>query len=97
MEKEAVAEEEPLAEDQPLELKHITDIENPALVNVPVTVECVVSSASESFFVPAKIEATVEKYIDNILTEIESTQIIEKNDPVNISLFTISETQKTRK
>lgn len=87
----------PTPKKKPKILEHINEIENPKFTGLPVIFEGVVSSTTDSYTIPSKIESfRIEKSEDKkeILTPIRYT--IEKKDSANIALTSINILQQQR-
>ena len=85
---------QPVQDIDPVPLAHLSMIEDPAVADVPVIVEGVVSSTSVSYLVPKLIEVTLADRDDN--EEIETVEIGPKN-PFNIKCVGVNEDIKYRR
>ena len=81
-------------EAEPLVLKHLTMIEDPAVADLPVIVEAVVSSTSISYLVPKTIQAFVTD--KNGVEEAKTIEIGDKN-AINIKFVAVNEDIKYRR
>jgi transcription initiation factor IIE alpha subunit len=79
---------------EPLILDHLTMIENPAVADLPVIVEAVVSSTSISYLVPKTIEVFIT---DRNGVEYTKTIEIGEGNPVNIKFVGVNEDVKYRR
>ena len=75
-------------------LEHLTMIENPAVADLPVAVEAIVSSTSVSYLAPRSIQVFVTD--KNGVEETRMIEIGEKN-PVNIKLVGVNEDVKYKR
>jgi len=81
-------------EAQPIVLEHLTMIEDPAVADLPVIVEAVVSSTSISYLVPKTIQAFVTD--KNGVEEAKTIEIGDKN-AINIKFVAVNEDIKYRR
>jgi hypothetical protein len=79
---------------EPVVLEHLTMIEDPAVADLPVVVEAVVSSTSVSYLVPKTIQAFVTD--KNGVEDTKSIEIGERN-PISIKFVGINEDVKYKR
>jgi hypothetical protein len=79
---------------EPVVLEHLTMIENPAVADLPVIVEGVVSSTSISYLVPSTLQVFVTD--KNGVEDSKTIEIGERN-PVNIKFVGVNEDIKYRR
>lgn len=84
-------------ETMPKKLEHINNIENPDLINTPVTVEAVISSPSASYIVPSQLKGTLKEDAEDEQRSQDQQVITPKisiKDPLNLSLVAVSQETK---
>jgi|GEM_PF-2374637 len=77
--------------DAPATLQHINEIENPDFIRKPAIIQAVISSTSTAYSVPSEIRATIKEDEEGSYVVTPSIKI---EDPLNVSLVSVTEETK---
>jgi hypothetical protein len=78
-------------EDNPIILNHINEIEHPKLICKQVTIQAVISSTSTAYSIPSQVKADIREENEECYTVAPTIKI---EDPLNVSLVSVSEETK---